>query len=91
METGVRTFLRQVEGYNCGPIACAKILEILGLVPEIQIHNVYGLGTIRNLVTEQWKYSSYGATMISSFVCNNDNPSLYFEKRVPQRGGKIMS
>jgi hypothetical protein len=47
-------FVRQLEGYNCGPIACTKILEVFGLVTEFEVNNAYGLGTIRNLVTEQW-------------------------------------
>ena len=48
-------FVRQLEGYNCGPIACTKILEMFGLVTKFEVNNAYGLGTIRNLVTEQWK------------------------------------
>jgi len=48
-------FVRQLEGYNCGPIACTKILEMFGLVTELEVNNAYGLGTIRNLVIEQWK------------------------------------
>ena len=47
-------FVTQVEGYNCGPIACAKILEIFGLVTEFEIQHAYKLGTIRKLVTDQW-------------------------------------
>ena len=47
--------MRQLEGYNCGPIACPKILETFGLVTKFGVNNAYGLGTIRNLVTEQWK------------------------------------
>ncbi len=27
-------FVKQLEGYNCGPIACTKILKIFGLVTE---------------------------------------------------------
>jgi hypothetical protein len=48
-------FVRQLEGYNCGPIACTKILEVFGLVTEFEVNNAYGLGTIRTLVTDQWK------------------------------------
>ncbi len=48
-------FVRQPKGYNCGPIASTKILEMFGLVTEFEVNNAYGLGTIRNLVTEQWK------------------------------------
>ena len=49
-------FVRQLEGYNCGPIACTKILEVFGLVTEFEVNNAYGLGTIRTLVTSQWKH-----------------------------------
>jgi hypothetical protein len=57
-------FVRQPKGYNCEPIACTKILEVFGLVTEFEVNNAYGLGTIRNLVTEQW----------NRFLirCNND-------------------
>jgi hypothetical protein len=48
-------FLKQLEGFNCGPIACTKILEIFGLVTEFEVNIAYSLGTIRSLVTEQWK------------------------------------
>jgi hypothetical protein len=47
--------VKQLEGYNCGLIACTKILEVFGLVSEFEVNNAYGLGTIRALVTEQWK------------------------------------
>jgi hypothetical protein len=47
--------LKQLEGFNCGPIACTKILEIFGLVTKFEVNNVYGLGTMRSLVTKQWK------------------------------------
>jgi hypothetical protein len=67
-------FLRQVEGYNCGPIACTKILEIFGLVTEFEIHNAYGLGTIRNLVTEQWK---------CFLVRCNDDLIVFMQQREP--------
>ena len=49
-------FVMQVEGYNCGPIACAKVLEIFGLVTEFEIQHAYKIGTIRKLVTDQWKH-----------------------------------
>ena len=48
-------FVKQLEGYNCGPIACTKILEVFRLVSEFEVNNAYNLGTIRTLVTEQWK------------------------------------
>ena len=48
-------FVKQLEGYNCGPIACTKILEIFGLVTKFEVDHAYGIGTIRNLVTEQWQ------------------------------------
>ncbi len=47
--------MKQLEGFNCGPIVCTKILEIFGLVTKFEVKNAYGLGTINSLVTEQWK------------------------------------
>ncbi len=60
-------FVRQLEGYICGLIACTKI------------NNVHSLGTIRNLVTEQWKRflihcASKGGNMMSQAYTRTFNP-----------------
>jgi hypothetical protein len=84
-------FVRQLEGYNCGPIACTKILEIFGLVTKFVIHHVYGLGTIRNLVTDQWKRFL--------FHCNDDlivrmqqqRPIAVLREAYASKGGNMSS
>ena len=48
-------FVKQLDGYECGPIACTKILEIFGLVTQFEVHIAYGVGNIRSMVTEHWK------------------------------------
>ena len=48
-------FVKQLDGFDCGPIACTKILEIFGLVTKFEVHNAYGVGNIRTLVVEHWK------------------------------------
>ncbi len=84
-------FVRQLEGYNCGPIACTKILEMFGLVTKFEVNNAYGLGTIRNLVIEQWK---------RFLVRCNDDLIIRIQQRRPiavlgeeyaSKGGNMMS
>jgi hypothetical protein len=67
-------FLKQLEGFDCEPIACTKILKIFGLVTKFKVNIAYSLGTIRSLVTEQWK----------GFLqrCNN-NLVVWIQQREP--------
>ena len=48
-------FLAQTDGYNCGPIACLKLLEMyhLVLVEDVEMSNL--TGSIRRLVLEKWR------------------------------------
>jgi hypothetical protein len=47
--------VKQLEGFNCGPIACTKILEIFELVTEFEVKQAYNIGSIRTLVTQEWQ------------------------------------
>ena len=48
------TFLRQVDGYNCGPIACVKILEMFGLATSDDLALGYQMGRLRQVVKHYW-------------------------------------
>ncbi len=41
------TFILQVDGFNCGPIACVKILEMFGLATHVDLELGYQMGTLR--------------------------------------------
>jgi len=49
-------FVKQLDGYECGPIACTKMLEIFGLVTEFEVNLAYAVGNIRSMVTNHWKH-----------------------------------
>ncbi len=48
-------FIKQTDPYNCGPIACTKILEMfhLTMIQEVQLS--YAINTICTLVAEHWR------------------------------------
>jgi hypothetical protein len=47
-------FIKQVDSFNCGPIACAKILEMFHLVSDYEVKLAYATNSIRNLAVEHW-------------------------------------
>jgi len=47
-------FIKQVDGHNCGPIACLKILEQFGLTTTSEVRLAYDLNSIRGLVVNEW-------------------------------------
>ena len=48
-------FIKQTDPYNCGPIACTKILEMFHLVLEYEVKLSYAINVIHNLITENWR------------------------------------
>jgi len=48
-------FLKQVDSYNCGPIACVKILEMFNLVSLHEVRLAYGINSLRTMVANEWK------------------------------------
>jgi hypothetical protein len=57
-------FVAQTDGYNCGPIACLKILEMYSLVSVLDIEVAYSLNGLRRLAMDKWRlFIDY---------CNND-------------------
>ncbi len=48
-------FVKQVDPFNCGPIACTKILEMFLLTSTYEVKLAYDTNSIRKLVTEHWR------------------------------------
>ena len=48
-------FVKQTDPYNCGPIACTKILEMFCLTTVEEVNLSYRINAIRTLVTEHWR------------------------------------
>jgi hypothetical protein len=56
--------MKQVDTFNCGPIACLKILEIYNLTTLYEVNLVYQTNYIRSLVIREWE------RLVAQ--CNND-------------------
>jgi hypothetical protein len=48
-------FVKLVDPFNCGPIACTKILGMFYLTPTYEVKLAYDTKGICNLVTEHWR------------------------------------
>ena len=48
-------FMKQLDHYNCGPLACSKVIEIFGIVPIPEIKKAYDCDGVRRLVVNTWK------------------------------------
>ncbi len=44
-----------MDPFNCGPIACTKILEMFHLTSAYEVKLAYDTNGIHNLVTEHWR------------------------------------
>jgi hypothetical protein len=49
------TFIRQVDGFNCDPIACVKILEMFCLATHVDLELGYQMGRLRPVVKQYWE------------------------------------
>ncbi len=49
------TFVAQTDGYNCGPIACVKVLEMYSLMSLADVKLAYSLNSLRKGVIDKWK------------------------------------
>jgi len=49
------TFVVQSDGFNCGPIACLKVMQLFSRIDTATAVNCYGKASIRNLVFEEWE------------------------------------
>jgi hypothetical protein len=48
-------FIKQLDPFNCGPIACMKILEIFHLTSNYEVKVAYATNGILDLVAENWR------------------------------------
>jgi hypothetical protein len=48
-------FVKQVDPFNCSPIACTKILEMFHLTSAYEVKLAYDMNGICNLVMEHWR------------------------------------
>ncbi len=60
--------------FNCGPIACMKILEIYNLTTLHEVNLAYNMNSIRSFVISEWTW------LVAQ--CNNDL-ILRVRERVP--------
>jgi hypothetical protein len=48
-------FIKQLDSFNCGPIACVKILEIFHLTTQYEVNLGYRTNSIRDMVADEWR------------------------------------
>ena len=48
------TFIVQSDGFNCGPIACLKVMELFSRLDESSAADCYAKARIRYVVCEEW-------------------------------------
>jgi len=48
-------FINQLDTFNCGPIACMKILEMFHLTSEYEVNLAYRTNSIRDMVADEWR------------------------------------
>jgi hypothetical protein len=47
-------FIKQVDSFNCGPIACLKVLEMYNLTTLYEVNLVYNTNSIQSFVIIEW-------------------------------------
>jgi hypothetical protein len=57
-------FIKQVNLFNCGPIACMKILEIYKLTTSYEVNLAYNTNSIWSFAINEWTW------LVAQ--CNND-------------------
>jgi hypothetical protein len=48
-------FIKQLDSFNCGPIACMKILEMFHLTSDYEVNLAYRTNSVRYVVAAEWK------------------------------------
>jgi hypothetical protein len=48
-------FIKQLDTFNCGPIACMKILEMFHLTSEYEVNLAYCTNNIRDMVADEFR------------------------------------
>ena len=49
------TFIVQSDGFNCGPIACLKVMELFSRLDQASAADCYAKARIRYVVCEEWE------------------------------------
>jgi len=49
--------IKQLDPFNCSPIACMKILEKFHLTSDYEVKLAYATNSIQDLVADEWKNS----------------------------------
>jgi hypothetical protein len=49
-------FLVQNDSFNCGPIACVKLMELYQRIDLVSSEKCYGSGRIRSVVVDEWEH-----------------------------------
>ena len=47
-------FMKQLDGCNCGPLACSKVIELFGIVSVAEIKKAYDFNGLRRMVVDTW-------------------------------------
>jgi len=48
------TFIVQSDGFNCGPIACLKVMELFSRIHRATVVACYGKARIRKVFFDKW-------------------------------------
>jgi hypothetical protein len=48
-------FIKQLDSFNCGPIACMKILEMFNLTSDYEVNLAYRTNSICDMVAAEWR------------------------------------
>jgi hypothetical protein len=48
-------FIKQLDSFNCSPIACTKVLEMFHLTSDYEVNLAYRTDNIRRVVAAEWK------------------------------------
>ncbi len=62
-------FIKQVDTFNCGQIACMKVLEICNLTSLYEVNLAYSMNTIRSFVISEWTWLVAHCNHDLIFVC----------------------
>ena len=72
------TFIVQSDGFNCGPIACLKVMELFSRLDDSSAADCYAKARIRYVVCEEWdsmvKISDEHGSLIVNDTRDKKNP-----------------
>jgi hypothetical protein len=61
-------FIKQLDTFNCGPIACMKMLEMFHLTSDFEVNLAYRTNSIRYVVAAEWKKGPRSACKRVSYI-----------------------